>query len=228
MKLLYLFPITVVCLVTSSCSQRIREDRTSKPLVRKVTILGNSIVNHSPSASVGWTGSWGMAASVRDSDFVHILMKKIKGLNPVASIGFANIADFERNFETFDFSRLAHLRHPDILIIKLSENVDPTKTESFMKAYAKLIRYIGPSVKTNKIIVDGFWPNELNKGIKQYAEKENLPFVSIENLTALDAKNAAIGQFNNPHVAAHPSDQGMRNIAFRIWKVVSTSYLEKQ
>ncbi len=38
-----------------------------------------------------------------------------------------NIADFERNFETYQFSDLDSLRNPDMLILKISENVNDKK-----------------------------------------------------------------------------------------------------
>ena len=39
-------------------------------------------------------------------------------------VKFGNIADFERNFDTYSLANLDSLRNPDMLILKISENVE--------------------------------------------------------------------------------------------------------
>ena len=41
----------------------------------RVLFVGNSITLHSPRPQIGWTSNWGMAASARDKDYVHLLQK---------------------------------------------------------------------------------------------------------------------------------------------------------
>ena len=43
-----------------------------------ILCVGNSILNHGPSADIGWSGSWGMAASSADKDYYHLLQDKVK------------------------------------------------------------------------------------------------------------------------------------------------------
>ena len=38
-----------------------------------VLCVGNSILAHGPSESIGWSGNWGMAASSADKDYYHLL-----------------------------------------------------------------------------------------------------------------------------------------------------------
>ena len=37
----------------------------------KILFAGNSITYHAPLAEIGWSGSWGMAATSKENDFVH-------------------------------------------------------------------------------------------------------------------------------------------------------------
>ena len=41
----------------------------------RVLFVGNSITLHGPSPKIGWTNNWGMAATARDKDYVHLLQK---------------------------------------------------------------------------------------------------------------------------------------------------------
>ena len=63
--------------------------------INKVLILGNSIVAHDPEPDIGWAGNWGMAASISDSDFVHVLTRKIQAANRYVVVKSWNIAVFE-------------------------------------------------------------------------------------------------------------------------------------
>ena len=87
--------ITLYILISPVCfSFNIDENKSE---IKTVLILGNSIVLHSPRAEIGWYGDWGMAASVRDSDFVHLLIRDIHKKDSTVMVKFMNIADFERN-----------------------------------------------------------------------------------------------------------------------------------
>src|SRR3954471_18320610 len=69
----------------------------------RVLFLGNSITRHPPAPDIGWTGDWGMAASARENDYVHLLVDRIAeaaGGRPEVMI--KNIADFERNPTGYD------------------------------------------------------------------------------------------------------------------------------
>ena len=43
----------------------------------RVLFVGNSITLHGPRPQIGWTNNWGMAATARDKDYVHLLQKKM-------------------------------------------------------------------------------------------------------------------------------------------------------
>lgn len=195
---------------------------------KTVLILGNSIVQHPKKPDIGWYGDWGMAASVKDSDFVHRFIQDIYHVDPAVKVRFKNIAEFEIHFDTYSLSDLDSLKNPDILIIKIAENVDDAKAlkDNFMNYYDKLVKYIAPHKRSIKIIVDGFWSNKhVNHLIEKYALKKKYSFVSITDLSK-DSTNTALGKFEHKGVASHPSDKGMRMIEQKIWNSVKP-YFEK-
>lgn len=192
--------------------------------INHVLILGNSIVSHPPKPDIGWTGNWGMAASCIDSDFVHILKRKILLINNHAEVRDENIGAFELNYSTFNLEEYKSIREfkPDMIIIKIAENVnDVTPIEKdFQSYYKKLLQYLDPKGKAIKIIVDGFMPNQnVNKIVQQVASDEGYDFVTITPLFD-DKTNTALGKYAHAGVAAHPSDKGMRLIAERIWSSI--------
>lgn len=191
--------------------------------IKNVVILGNSIVAHGPKADIGWTADWGMAASARDSDFVHLLIAKIHKIDASVNVKYGSIATFEQNYEKYDLSQLAVYRNADLIVIKISENVDAQTAEKrdFSRYYDQLIHYLNSDKKSQIIISDGFWPSPVNDLIKTYALNHKYPFVTLPDLYRDDKANSAKGKFENEGVANHPSDQGMRNIANRIWDCIA-------
>ena len=149
------------------------ECQIQKRKIKTVVIFGNNIVAHPVSPKLGWYVDWGMAASARDSDFVHRLISDIHQIDKFVDVRYQNISVFENNYETFDFSQLSAYRNADMIIVKISENVKPeTPVEkNFILHYDQLIKYLAPTDSTVKIIVDGFWPSLVNDIIKDYALK---------------------------------------------------------
>jgi len=95
--------------------------------VNKVLFLGNSITNHGPNAKIGWNCHWGMAASAKEKDFVHLILQafaKVAGKQPEAII--TNVATFERKYETYDLDaglKKEFAFKADLVIIAIGENV---------------------------------------------------------------------------------------------------------
>lgn len=207
-----LFPLLL--LSAASCNKK-----NTRGKIRSVLILGNSIVKHGAAPQIGWQGDWGMAASARDSDFVHLLTHAIQLKDSTVKVSTGLVVGFEGSFEKFPFSRLDSFRTPDMLIIRLSENVDDEKAANgqFLHYYDSLIRYIDPHDEAVKVIVNGVWKRPVVSGqLKEYANQHNYVFVRNDDLLA-DSSNFAWGRFANEGVASHPSDKGMRMIKERIW-----------
>jgi hypothetical protein len=220
----YLSFITVSFIISSVLLSLATDEQGNK--IKTVLILGNSIVLHSPKPEIGWNGEWGMAASVRDSDFVHLLIRDIHKKDSTVVVNFRNIADFERNFENYQFSDLDSLINPDMLILKISENVDDEKAidNDFFSYFDKLVKHITPENRSVRVIVDGFWKKDsVNRFIKEYAIKNKYLFVTTTDLSG-DSTNTAAGKFLHKGVAAHPSDKGMRMIEQRIWDKIRDKF----
>ena len=182
--------------------------------VHRVVILGNSIVFSGPAPELGWEYSWGMAASARDKDFVHLLMKDIHSRDTAVDIMYKNIAGFERGYRHYPSGQLDSLRGADLYIIKLAENVPDTAT-GFIPCYDSLLNYLDTRGAI-KVIMDGFWKNPVNEKLDSYAARRHLPFIRISDLSG-DNSMEARGLFKNYGVSVHPSDKGMQAIEKRIW-----------
>lgn len=142
-------------------------------------------------------------------------------------INFKNIADFERNFTGYQLAALDSFKSPDMLIIRISENVDDKKAidSNFILYFDRLIKYIDPNNKSLKVVVEGFWENiNVNTVIKQYALKNKYPFIENKYLFT-DSTNTAKGKYINIDVAKHPSDKGMRLIAESIWLYIKSYFI---
>ncbi len=211
-------------LLNNSCQKQL-ELTYPKPIdsakignVRRVVILGNSIVRYGPDPTLGWFGDWGLDASEKNKDFVHILISKLQSADNRVLISFKNIADFETNFVSYSENSVDSLRHADLIVMKIGENVNAAgpNYQQFINRYDRLIRYLDPSNKAVKLIVDGFWDHqEVNNDIRNYALFKKYPLVSITDLSSV-ARNKGL--------AGHPNDLGMRLIADRLWGYISNYF----
>lgn len=206
------------------------ELRIGKLPVGKVLFLGNSITLHGPAPKIGWEGNWGMAATAREKDFVHLLSTKIAdkgGGKPVVKI--RNIADFERQFKTYDVQ--AGLKEElslqaDLVVVAIGENVaDLAKEEDQAKFKAALTRLLQELKKHGQptIFVRGsFWASPVKDAILQTAcEEAGGVFVDIRKLGS-DESNYARAERKIEHagVAAHPGNKGMQAIADALWLAI--------
>jgi hypothetical protein len=205
----------------SACHRQNPVDQAKIGHLYRVVILGNSIVFSGPAPELGWEYSWGMAASAREKDFVHLLIKDIHSRDSSVNIAYQNIAGFEREYRHYHFEQLDSLRGADLYIIKLAENVPDTATD-FIPYYNSLLTYLDIHGGI-KVIMDGFWKNPVNEKLEDYAASHRYPFIHISDLSG-DNSMEARGLFKNYGVSVHPSDKGMQAIEKRIWDYVRAYY----
>lgn len=211
----------IILLGLSACHQPNPVFRDHIGHIHKVVILGNSIVSCPPAPDLGWNNSWGMAASAREKDFVHLLIDSIHTRKPDVAIAFRNVAAFERRYRVYDLRDLDSLRGADLYIIKLAENVADTATD-FIPFYDRLIRYLDTAGGV-KVIMDGFWGNPINSPLARYAREYQYPFVRISDLSH-DTSMEARGLFPDRGVSVHPGDKGMQVIETRIWDYIKVYF----
>jgi hypothetical protein len=201
--------------------------------IRRILFLGNSITLHGPKADIGWTGKWGMAASSEDKDYVHLVTSALaQQTGSAPQIMVRNIADFERNYATYDVD--LHLRDcfafdPDLVVLAIGENVPALGSEDakaqFKAGVMNILR--GCLAKRHPLLVvrSCFWADAAkDQVLSQAAQEAGGIFVNAGPL-GRDAANAASSErsFTHAGVAGHPGDKGMKALADAIVKAVLNS-----
>lgn len=196
--------------------------------IKKILILGNSITYHSKDLKVGWSGDWGMAASSPDSDYVHLLKKKFLQYDSTISLNVGGIANtFERKFWNMNQSDFTKFKayNADLIILKIGENINDSLVKSNPQEFERDLELLVQNIKSksdaNVCIAASFWPNKfIDTSIEKICAKNNWLFVGLSDLSKEKNKNTAEKMFTNKGVGAHPSDEGMRKIANRIWNKI--------
>lgn len=216
--------------LAGSCKKRENEAAKSPESSMKfshIVMLGNSITIHPPLSSVGWYGNWGMAASARDSDYVHIIAKRLK-----ANVTPVNIASWEQNPESFEFAGLNKYFADscDLVIIRLGENVQNLK--NFQLSFEKLVEYVLLKAPGVRVLITGtFWKNDgVNAVLSLVAKEHNIRFLALSYLDVPESKSrigsptygedGMVYGVISQEVADHPGNEGMRKIAESILNAI--------
>jgi len=194
------------------------------PAQLKILFLGNSITHNAPVPDLGWYGDWGMAASSQANDYLHIVMSKLSICFASTSFDYKEqtLAIWERDFST-DLTIFPQILdyNPDILIVRLGENVneDSAKSNNYYAALTKMIKFY--ATDSTKVVITGVvWTSAYKDSIqKSVAHDNGWQFVDFKNIRA-DSGNYAYGLFTNASVAAHPSDAGMKAIALALYQKI--------
>jgi lysophospholipase L1-like esterase len=218
MRKTVLFSVLLFSQLASSCAEK----------NLNILILGNSITHNSPNESIGWKGDWGMAASAADKDFSSVLSKQLKQkFTPYnVTVTAKNIAVWEVDFQhelSIDSDTLT--KKYDVLIIRLGENVSTTAStfQNYEKELNNLINRF-KSKNTKVIITGNVWKSQKKDAIQEKIAKDNqYSYISLKNFQT-NPDNYATGKFIDRQVAAHPSDQGMENIAELLFKQIENDY----
>ena len=188
---------------------------------KKVLFFGNSITRHEPNASIGWHGDWGMAASSKEKDYVHLVVAELDKKYGKVDYCIAQGAMWEwgyRNTEEVLDEYYSALKEfdADIVVIRIGENITAAKhlEVSCKPHFAKAVDYLAGNAE-KVIITDMFWYSVYNDCLKEVCEEKGHTFCHLTDLEQ-DEKTMAKGLFEHQGVAGHPGDYGMQCIADRI------------
>jgi hypothetical protein len=206
------------------------EPEVKPSAIRRILFLGNSITLHGPKADIDWAGNWGMAASSEDKDYVHLVTTSLAqhtGATP--QIIVRNIADFERNYATYDVDgQMQDLFafDPDLVVLAIGENVPALGSEDdkarFKTGVMNILRCALAKRHPLVVVRSCFWADAAkDQVLLQACQEAGGIFVNAGPL-GRDAANAARSErsFTHDGVASHPGDRGMQALAEAIVKGV--------
>lgn len=197
----------------------------------KLLFLGNSITRHGRAENIGWYGDWGMAASSAENDYVHKLVGRLQCDGRKVSFCVTNLSEWEQSWNDALFEQKflqAKLFNADIVIIRLGENAGLlNRVDEFAPHYENLIDFFAAE-NAQVVLTDLFWGYEpFDNYVKSLAQKRGFAFAQIHDL-GRDAQMKATGQFTHEGVSLHPSDNGMREIADRIYRALTDKRLDEE
>ena len=186
--------------------------------------VGSSYAWHGPAGEkLGWFGDWGMAASAREKDCVHVLWERVRRVRPEAPLCIVQSASWERNY-TGDVEFLER-RYPAvkdfrpewICIITTVANAPRTlvEQEPVDRHYAMMVDWFRRTNPNAKIVLSvGSSGPVVAKAIRAFAAKRGYPVVDFNEFLSKPGMRAT-GLFKHGGVASHPSDAGMAEMGRR-------------
>jgi hypothetical protein len=195
-----------------------------------ILFMGNSITLHDTLPAVGWHGTWGMAATASDKDYVHrtVARLKDKGMDVDARIGERNCVpcDGAIDEQAHAVEQLRRLR-PRYAVVQLSENnFDIELRSGKMTAQYKSLLRVLKDEGVPHVYCLGAWGEKGPDDARATAIKAALwdfPEYRFLDISALAQDTLNYGDttvFKNAFVAWHPGDRGMDGIASVIAEAV--------
>lgn len=249
--------------------KRVTYVHEAEPL--KILILGNSISNHGPSATVGWFApeGQGMAATALDKDFAHLVLQKAQQVNPNAEIKIVTAWSLEANFDQWQ-SLIANTPEyqeaiaydADIIIAQFGENVKNNANEGSLggnfdnenefnaTTFANIVKAFMPEGKDVPVIVvtsmmsnvatvlnakqqaatDNGWGYVNLCNDPNFSESKNSAYYLTPNQIVEGIANGTFheGVTIGSGVYVHPGNNGMRAIAYNVWRYLEPIVKEKR
>ena len=187
----------------------------------RIMFVGNSITLHGYREQIGWFGVWGMAASAKERDYVHLTERRILEEEPDASFCICQVSSWESQYKSGEtvlpLYRQARNFEADIILIRCIENCSKADFDDdvFITELDKLISYLDAKGGADIVITTSFWHHPGDNALRKYAKEKGYPIVELGDLGERDDMKA-IGLFEHSGVANHPGDLGMQTIAKRV------------
>lgn len=206
-----------------------------------VLVVGNSITEHAPSASLGWTGNWGMAATDASKDYYSILQNTVMEQYPDYEVDFskAGAYTFEKSVTTstdYDYTRIIEACfgtkmkevNPDIITFQWGDNVKNCNEESYAYALNQVVDYCREYNPNVTLIFSqhfyGSAGDDKCLAVEDVAKEKGVTYVKLYPVNK--RANLAYDDFGDTAFSSHPGDKGMELIAdifyTEIKKVIDT------
>jgi len=204
---------------------------------RNIRGIGNSIMNHPLVADVWW-GSWGMAATEAQYDFMHLLRTEIEKHQTVDSLASKYFVAWET--ATTSAARNAQLVNLDYLfpsgtvidlvVLNVADNINNITT--LYTDYCYLIDYIRTKSPNATIVSFGcfFQRAGVDAIVQQVCIDKNTSFISINKVAGIDyslgnatqvyGDDLTLHTVTNTSVQAHPGNLGQHDLYFVPLKTV--------
>ena len=115
---------------TVKATEQVKKDRYVEDFQKdgkvKVLFIGNSITRHEPKSEIGWDNDWGMAASCRENDYVHVAVRLMEEKLGRVNYCVANCGHWELNYyndEMITDWQRARDFNADIVVVRIGENI---------------------------------------------------------------------------------------------------------
>lgn len=200
---------------------------------KKVLVIGNSITRHGPSSEIGWHGDWGMAASSKEKDYVHILYKSLTEYFGPISMCMVQASAWEMTLPAMKEEKLrekyssAAEFDADLIVVRIGENIDMNHTNvtELSESFQNMIAFFGGEKENVDVVLTGMFWNypQHEEAVKHSLEGKHYHYVCLADL-GMDEEMTAMGLFEHTGVAVHPGDLGMEHIARRIMNQVQKIY----
>ena len=205
----------------------------------KAVVLGNSITTHDITDI--WWGEWGMAATKREYDMVHIIEEGLQAKDPNAEVLPVQMAPWERDF-SLDLATLIGdniTAATDLVIIRLGTNVPAANVSGLEAALENLIDYVMSAAPSAKVVITGqFYPSAGREAACQTAAAaKGIDYIRIDQFGIAAYKeevghyvygdDGEIHEINHSGAANHPSNKGMLALANTILNAIGYESVQK-
>ena len=187
--------------------------------IRKVMIIGNSIMKHGVAPQLGWNSDWGMAATAQEKDYAHLLHRKICDLVKQEKAPELQLAWISSEKEMKGWDALKG-NDADVIVIQISDNYRGKKNkEEFQNNYSQMIRDLRGDRDPIIVCLTNWGEAAAENGVLS---------VNLAPLAADPANKAGSeGHFKNGGVNWHPGDRGMAKIAEATFAAIEKPLREK-
>ena len=196
--------------------------------IRKVMIIGNSIMKHGVAPQLGWNSDWGMAATAQEKDYAHLLHRKICDLVKQEKAPELQLTWISSEKEMKGWDALKG-NDADVIVIQISDNYRGKKNkEEFQNNYSQMIRDLRGDRDPIIVCLTNWGDGPLNEMIRAAAAGNGVLSVNLAPLAADPANKAGSeGHFKNGGVNWHPGDRGMAKIAEATFAAIEKPLREK-